>query len=158
MTDYIPQRHSNDCCIAATAMALALPYELVEKLCIDAGFYKPGGKGISFFDMLDAIQDYGIQGVTVSKGVPKGNANVKHLPFALSPEFFTSTLWGRPCLLSVPSLNYAGKRHAIFYDGIAVYDPSPKVKYAVFGTEMRVTEALVFQPKYREVVKASLDK
>lgn len=43
--------------------------------------------------------------------------------YYVSPEFSRDLLWGRPCMMSVPSLNTPGGWHLLYYDGERVYDP-----------------------------------
>jgi len=152
MTTYIEQRYRNDCAVAAIAMALDVDYDYLHKLVLDADIYKPDGPGgISFHDMLPLITKLGLVESNPYKGI-HGDVTIKHKSFHISPEYFTSTLWGRPSVLSVPSLNQAGKRHAIFYDGDKLYDPSPRTKYQTFINELGVSEAIVFSHNYRAKV------
>ena len=77
----------------------------------------------------------------------------------LAPSFFRMLAWGRKAIMSVPSINYdrdpeystqrpglhSGK-HAIYFDGWRVWDPSPRKKYTKFS-DLLPDEMVLFRYK-----------
>jgi hypothetical protein len=155
MTTLINQRYLTDCVIAAISMALDLPYEEVYAAAIESGEYKEDHlEGIRREENI--LTHLGLQGLTFKEGKGiGGDFRSKHKDYAISPEFFRNTFWGRPTIFSVPSLNKVGGHHAVYYDGYKVYDPNPpsRNRYEEDSfDELLPSEAVVFLPNITSIL------
>jgi hypothetical protein len=123
MTKLVQQRNLTDCVICSLAMATDLSYETVLEKVGDLYDIKEGLRYESkALNRLGFSNEY-------ENGQSIGDFTTYYRGFYISPEFFLSTAWGRRALLSVPSLNFAGKWHMLYVDGRKVYDPSTLDRY-----------------------------
>lgn len=156
MTTLINQRYPTDCMIAAIAMALSLPYEEVYTAAIDCGAYKEDhSEGIRNEDTI--LKHLGLDSKYEAGAVHVGDFRGQHKDYAISAEYFRSKLWGRPCIICLPSLNKAGGWHAIYYDGFEVFDPNPPSRncYASDSFDSLLPhEAIIFRPNVSDILKA----
>ena len=90
----------------------------------------------------DALKRLGFA-YTFQNGHPVGDVVCRHRGI-LSAEAFRGFAWGRRALLSVPSLNREGGWHMVYYDGRAVFDPSPLKSYRCFE-ELMPDELVLFR-------------
>lgn len=112
----IKQKYSNDCAIAAVAMALHLPYRRVLRVAITKGF-RPGGNngGMVLATLFWALgYDFECRPRMMRNGFP----NVMEAPRPMPVKM--------PCVVSIPSLNNRGGFHAVTVAHGRVFDPSPK--------------------------------
>ncbi len=122
-TALVEQREKSDCAICCIAMATGLSYEEVMAAAGDA--YQPG-KGTN--REYEILQRLGYK-YTFERGEPVGDIVARHRDWCISPEFFRSMLWGRRALVSVPSVNFAGGHHMVYWDGRRIWDPSRLKRY-----------------------------
>lgn len=153
-TVFVEQRYTTDCMIAAIAMALALPYEEVYQTAINCGAYKSDhSTGIARdYEILEKL------GLVRRSYTNTTNYDFesRHIDWCITPEFFRSMVWGRPVILSVPSLNKVNGHHALYYDGHEVFDPNPPTKnrYTACSFDtLKPSEITMFRPNIAEVLK-----
>ncbi len=152
MTTLIHQHFPTDCMIASIAMALDLPWQEVYEAAIECGVYKADhSTGIRDEDTL--LEHLGLVREASYKGVV-GDFTQWHCEWNITPKFYISKLWGRPAILSVPSLNNPGGWHAVYYDGYELFDPNPpsRNRYDTV-TDLQVKDVVVFRPNITEVLK-----
>lgn len=119
-----PQRRDYDCVLACLSMATELPYDTLwtgnfRQEVEDA---KGTGKG----DLHERALKY-------AGMVPKVNyisVYTQHAP----QDLVKKMLWGRRALIQVPSLNYEGASHYVYWDGADLHDPSRKQQYRFLDT------------------------
>ena len=127
MVTWVLQRTPHDCMICSIAMAIDKTYEEVEAAAIKCGAYDPAKKE-GIYREYDVLKELGLKN-EYKNGRSFGNFQSRHRAYEISHEYFRMASWGRPTIFSVPSLNKEGGHHAIFYDGIRIYDPSPLIAY-----------------------------
>lgn len=124
MTLLVRQRGSDDCGIAAVAMFTDFTYEHVRRAAIASDGFRPG-KGTNSVGSI--LRELGFRWdnliTTEEKPDTRPYRTLHFNNYYISAEFCRDQLWGRPCMMSVPSLNTRGGWHLIFYDGDRVYDP-----------------------------------
>lgn len=140
MTALIEQRGGSDCVIAAIAMALGRPYEDVLEAAADE--FDPA-KGCR--NEQKVLERLGLR-YTFENGEPVGDIVCRRKDWCLSPDFYRAMIWGRPALVTVPSLNIPGGHHMVFYDGHQVPDPNPptKKRYTEFS-QLEPTNVVLFR-------------
>lgn len=121
-----------DCFLCSAAMAAGVDYDTAWAALDDTlrTCLGPSGKG-PIGDQCDQILTrLGLDRVRVGArtGDPSAAAGDYYVLFMM-PEYATSgflrnVLWGRRALLQVPSKNYAGEQHIVYWDGRALHDPS----------------------------------
>lgn len=139
---FVRQRRQDDCVIASYAMALDRPYEEVRAMARRKKLYHEwkgtfmGGGLLEAFG-LKACDYRGFDGDF--KSLHFENTHYKN-------SYFLENLWGRKCLLSMPSLNSIGGYHSVYYDGCDVWDPQWDCKQRVTKFEdLQVRAAVIFR-------------
>ena len=132
----VQQRSTYDCVLACLCMATG---QLYEKLW-DEAFCK-------------AVED--------AKGTGAGNLHeqafakaglLRDVDFttiyceSIPPPTVRKLLWGRRALLQVPSLNFDGSMHYVYWDGEQLYDPSRARTYRFFNTLAATPEPSLIRP------------
>lgn len=127
MTETIKQRYEQDCFLCCLAMAAGLPY--------DEALAKWGAEFVEHvsqnglvgrihieraFSAIGLVRDDNYRTVI---GIIPGNSDSQTAPT------FRDVLWGRRACVQVPSKNYAGRYHIVFWDGRELHDPSPLKTY-----------------------------
>lgn len=113
------QISGSDCGICCLVMLTGRGYDdIIEAV---GGNYDPG-KGL--LSTQFALEDIGY-----SNCPEFGNFKQFRKSFGLASELYTSLIWGRKALITVPSLNIDGF-HMLYYDGIKLHDPSNKKTYS----------------------------
>jgi hypothetical protein len=107
----VRQRSSDDCVIACVAMALSLRYDHVFNVAVNEGLYSSGSGIRNEMRLLVAL------------GIPSKDFHLTHRG-ALDPAFMRHIMWGRRALITVPSRNYPGGWHMIYYNGRDILDPT----------------------------------
>ena len=138
MSALIKQRTPHDCVICSLAMLTGRSYEDVVAAIGDV--FDPE-RGVRYEQK--ALERLGFS-CRFENGEPAGDFVSLHRAYAFSPQFFRSLAWGRRALVSVPSLNYPDGSHMIYWDGIAVLDPSDKKTYQRFD-ELLPEELVLFR-------------
>ena len=138
MTILVKQRTPHDCAICCMAMVTGRIYQEVIDIVGDA--FDPE-KGIRRDQ--EALKRLGFN-YTFENGEAVGDIVCTHRGFYISPEFYRSMAWGRRALMSVPSLNYEGSLHMVYFDGINIFDPSPGKTYTQFR-DLRPDEMVLFR-------------
>lgn len=135
--ELVRQREKSDCVIACLAMLTSRDYDDVKSAVGD--LYTPDVGVRPEYEALKRL------GFVEEMDLPKieGDFKCYHCPYPISAIFFRQLLWGRKCLLSVPSLNIEGQWHMVYYDGRTVFDPSPKKTYEKFE-ELKPRMATIF--------------
>lgn len=118
MTTLVPQRTPSDCGICCLAMLTGVPYETVVERVGDA--FDPE-RGMRYEQR--ALERLGFSS-KYENGVPVGDFVHMHRMWAFAPEFFRSYMFGRRALVTVPSLNFEGKWHMVYWSHGKVHDPS----------------------------------
>lgn len=121
MLGLIRQRNNSDCAVCTLAMALGVSYDEVLALCPDYRKRLADGirVGLSIPDYLYVARSYGFTFRSV-------------YPHTVNKEYgddFWEYLSEKIALLVVHSLNYKGRLHSVYWDGLGVYDPSKKRRY-----------------------------
>lgn len=98
----IQQRYNNDCSIACVAMYLNLTYEEVLKITIEQHDFMPNGMGINVGDLF--------------------------LDLGYQPRFKHKKIIQDTCVVSIPSLNFPNKFHAVVLNNNKIIDPSNLIK------------------------------
>ena len=131
-------------------MATGIPYEKALKLVTGTHTYAHD-KGM--YDTERCLELVGLIRKRVPVKAVKGAYKLVDVDFKsyrkpreISEEYFRDMLWGRRALLSVPSLNYEGGFHMIYWHYDKVYDPSTKKVYTSFD-QLRPREIIVFMEK-----------
>lgn len=109
----IRQRNFRDCCICSLAMFLDTTYEEVQAVInVYARRHEIDiSGGITDYDSLNIIQFYGKEAKTKR--------------FSLGQRWaLDKTLSGRKALLGLPSQNFAGLNHCVYWNGKRIIDPS----------------------------------
>lgn len=119
-TDYIEQRYSNDCGIAALAMLYDMPYEVICRLVLKAE------RGQFDGTTIDHARFVGVQ------------MNDPCRVWYSTPDtrpLLVGRLYGRQAILIVPAKDHriSGDWHALYWTGREVLDPSPVGKYGRKG-------------------------
>jgi hypothetical protein len=140
MTILIKQRTPTDCGVCSLAMATGRTYEDVLGAvgdCYDAA------RGMRY--MGSALERLGFS-YAFQNGEPVGDIVVMQREWSLSPKLYRRMIWGRRALVSVPSLNNEGGWHLIYFDGEAVFDPSPLKTYTAFE-QLEPEEIVLFRQR-----------
>lgn len=136
----IEQRTDHDCLICCFAMAIGWSYDdVLSKLAplnVDVRI-----EGVKFDH--EFMRRLGLD-LTYSNGFPIGNAVNRVKMWETSAEAFTFQAWGRRAILGVPSLNFMGRSHAIYWHYDTLFDPSTKLKYTAFD-QLKATEVVFFK-------------
>ena len=116
----IKQQDEFGCVIACLAMATGKTYKQVRNEVARYWDFMHKDKlfdGMSSLDEALLLYKFGYKSYTlnVSKRITRRR--------------LISLLDGTPAILSVPSLNYKGKYHAVYWDGKKLHDPSTKKNY-----------------------------
>lgn len=150
MSELIRQRGPRDCGIAAIAMFTGRPYEEVLEAGLASGGYLKGGGTRSSGEILHQLGYHWENLVTDTKPNTRRFRTVAVMEYYQSPDFVRDILWGRPCLMSVPSLNKEGGYHLIYYDGQRILDPQEGRKGKKFYTDfksLKPRSAVVWGPE-----------
>jgi hypothetical protein len=127
VTEMVKQRSERDCYLCCVAMAVNVPYE---NICTDLTRAELSEMSIrgTVGDLIDRV--WAIVGMRRDLDFRSGFYG--HLS-TLDPKYGPSTirdfLWGRRALIQVPSLNFEGEMHIVYWDGFSLFDPSTKLKY-----------------------------
>jgi hypothetical protein len=165
MTTLIEQRLSTDCMIACIAMALELPYEDALAAGIKTKAYDPeNGEGTR--DAEKILIELGLHDEwhwSLKKlighdrlSVSIGDFTSRRREWGEAPYHFVKEAWGRPAILSVPSLNKESGSHAVYYDGFNIYDPNPTSRKRYDSEaleEMEANTMLLFRPNIGTLLK-----
>jgi hypothetical protein len=122
-------------------MATQKPYE--EVLAAAEGIFLPGEGTRSAYKILENM-GYSYE---FKNGAPVGDIVSRHRGYGFAPELYRDFCWGRPAVITVPSLNNPGGHHMVYYDGYEVFDPNPpeKKRYTEFH-ELLPSEMILFRP------------
>lgn len=123
MYNFIEQRTTSDCAIAAIAMFAGYPYEDVLEAAGDL-YTEDGTKNIA-----KVLINLGFKDANPWRNQENGNGRefkTIWMNDAINPKFVMNLMWGREVMLSVPSLNVEDGWHMIYYDGHEVLDPNPQ--------------------------------
>lgn len=114
----IKQRSNYDCALAVLAMASGKQYEEI----FDAEFCAriEEKQTCTGDDLLEAYRRAGFVKGENLRTISTAHA-MPHLPLQL--------IWGRRAMIQVPSLNYKGSEHFVYWDGKEILDPSNKQVY-----------------------------
>lgn len=127
-----------DCFLCSAAMAAGVSYDEAWNALDDdlRACFAPEAKGPMGDQCDKVLSALGFERVRVGArtGDPASAPGDYFVLFML-PEYATSgflrnVLWGRRALLQVPSKNYAGEQHIIYWDGRELHDPSNKRTWA----------------------------
>lgn len=132
MTVLVQQRTPHDCGPCCLAMLTGRDYEDVVKVIGDA--FTPSGDRPGLRDEAEALTRLGYT-YKFKNGELTADSNFvnRSRGWEISPEYFRSEMWGRRALVSVPSLNFPGKLHMVFWDGARIWDPSVLKVYIAFN-------------------------
>lgn len=115
----VRQKRKYDCVLACLAMATGKEYDLMfsgdfTQEVEDA--HGTGKKGLhdKAFELAGLVRDIDF------KSVYCGNVARAHVE---------SMLWRRRAMIQVPSLNYKGASHYVYWDGEQLFDPSGLQRY-----------------------------
>ncbi len=126
MTHLVKQRTPHDCAVACMAMLTGRTYDSVMAAIGDA--FDPE-KGMAREET--ALKRLGFDN-SYASGEPAGNFVCLRRDWCISTKFFRRLAWARRALMSVPSLNFEGGWHMVYFDGREVYDPSNMKTYSRF--------------------------
>lgn len=115
----VQQRATYDCVLACLAMATGKDYGLIfgPDFCAEVEKAQGTGKG----DLHErAFALAGLEAKRDSISVYCGMAPT---------QIVKKLLWGRRALVQVPSLNFEGASHYVYWNGECVLDPSTKQRY-----------------------------
>jgi hypothetical protein len=118
MSRLIQQRTAHDCAVCCLAMALGRVYETT---LIEVGDTFDPERGMRY--VTKALERLGLS-YTFDNGEPTGDFVNMYRGHIMSPQFFRSLAWGRRALMSVPSLNFPGESHMVYWNGDRLLDPS----------------------------------
>jgi hypothetical protein len=144
------QQHTFDCVLASLSTVLDLNYEKTWPLdFIQVVEEKAGCYG----DQLDRA--FELAGVV--RGVDYWCVPVDTSYQLTYPKSFYNLIRGRRAVLQVPSLNIAGRYHAVAWDGSGILDPStqraysrletPRVLYIWLFNELQITYVKTVAPE-----------
>lgn len=133
MTELVTQRTPSDCSICCLAMVSGATYE--EAIVAAGDDYDPE-KGM-----------WSVQAALCRLGRHRDDFREIRRGFEISPEYFREIAWGRRAFLSVPSLNIENGWHHIYYDGMNIYDPSPKLKYTSWD-QLKPVDLVIFRETF----------
>jgi len=122
VTALVKQQSEKDCFLCCLAMALALTHDavlaklgdelaarVIEKGCYDKDV-------AATFAALDLVENRDFFRLFI-------------MPEYGTTGFIRNMLWGRRACIQVRSKNYTGEMHIVYWDGSALFDPSPKRTY-----------------------------
>lgn len=132
----IKQQDEFGCVIACIAMATGKTYKAVRNEV--ARYWDFMHRNRIFDGMNDADQSC----VLYKLGYKSWTAHVCNNK---RRKDIASMLRGTPATLSVPSLNYKGKFHAVYWDGKKLHDPSTKKTYTKELAFKKFTSAMFGQ-------------
>ena len=135
MTTMVKQRFDGDvqrkdCFLCCAVMAAGADYDAIWSLLDDqvrTAISTTGAFGNHCNHILELLKFERMQ-VGARTGNPTDEPGDYYVLFIL-PEYATTgflrnMLWGRRALIQVPSKNYKGEQHIIYWDGAALFDPS----------------------------------
>jgi len=133
--EIVKQQTDSDCFLCCVAMALAVPYET---LCKRIG------------DLVKPIQvrgSYDADEVVVLTRMGL-TEHVHYIRLIMMPQyaqtpFLRNVLWGRRAIIAVASKNNRDGKHAIYWDGNELHDPSNREIYS-WG-EVHPISMIIFQ-------------
>lgn len=129
----VKQRTNYDCALAVLAMVSGKPYEEL----FDPEFCaRIETKTTCTGD--DLIEAYCRAGFERDK-----NMRIIHVGYGVSPAIVRQLLWGRRAMIQVPSLNYEGSEHFVYWNGREILDPSTKQVYR-YSQHLFPTYVMVF--------------
>lgn len=140
MTVLVPQRSPCDCGVACLAMLTGRDYDDVVAVVGDA--FDPE-RGLE--SEQTALNRLGFS-CTFQDGEPVGDYIVHSKPFCISSSYLRFMLWGRRALVTVPSLNYNGGAHMVYFDGRDVFDPSTLKRYERYK-QLEPTSLVLFRER-----------
>lgn len=166
MTTLIEQRYGTDCALACIAMALELSWEEVYEAAVKCEAYEADHtKGVSHQDKIlvelgllnDTKWEWSTKKLVGHDRTAIDNGDFRNLDrkWGETCYKFVKMCWGRPAILSVPSLNKEGGSHAVYYDGFEVLDPNPPTRKRYENVPMEELEAsdmTVFRPNISELL------
>lgn len=112
------ERQRKDCFLCCAAMASGRSYDDAWALLDDGlrACLSPDAKGPKGTE-CDAVLE--------RIGFSKGDYRLLFmLPEYATTGFLRNMLWGRRALIQVPSKNYRGEHHIVYWDGTELHDPS----------------------------------
>lgn len=137
MTTLIKQEGASDCELACMAMALGMTYDDLRARL---------GPGFVRLINLSGTSDFYEDVMLATLGLVEHQDYEKGLfsHHQMTMWFAKRALWGRRAILSVRSKNNVDGRHAIYWDGERIFDPSPKLTYDDWS-EVEPIEWLLFR-------------
>lgn len=141
MTVLVQQRSPHDCAVCCMAMLTGRTYEDVR--AVIAELLDETGERRGMRNEQEALRRLGFEH-SFHHGQPIGDISCTRRGFEISPEYYRGAAWGRRALMSVPSLNFSGSWHMIFWDGSRIWDPSPLTAYTTFE-QLRPDEMVLFR-------------
>lgn len=136
------QRLTTDCGICSLAMLAGINYE--EAIAIAGDDFDPL-KGMKRFEKSLEKLGYIRQ---IINGDDVGDYTLTYRQHCISPQYYRQFAWGHKALVTLPSLNYLGGTHMIYYDGWKVFDPSPLKTYENF-TDLLPDELIIMRPNVK---------
>jgi hypothetical protein len=151
VTYHVQQRHKGDCVIAALAMFCKLPYEAIEPVAREHFVDRRRKAGIRDSSVILRKLGYRQENYA-SDDKPLDGREFRSLwlyEYLISPNILRDYCWGRPAMMSVPSLNEKDGKHMVYYDGHRVWDPQEgrrgKKFYVDYDNKVMPTEAWVWR-------------
>jgi hypothetical protein len=147
----VRQRHVGDCVVAALAMFVDRDYDYVLPFALP--YFKDRARRDGIARTSEILRDMGFRQdnlIGEQRGTGREFRSLFLPEYHLSPNLLRDHLWGRPALMSVPSLNREGGKHMVYCDGTRVWDPQEgrrgKKYYADYG-ELMPTEAHIWRER-----------
>lgn len=112
-------KQRKDCFLCCAAMALGLTY--------DEAWRRAGDLQPVFLSDGKGPRDKQCDLLLLRLGGLERNVDYHVLfmmPEYATPGFLRNILWGRRALAQVPSKNFAGEQHIVYWDGRGLHDPS----------------------------------
>jgi len=125
----VSQKHSYDCVIACLSMFIEKPYKYIKDTYFPNRNFNSDGFGVWKYETLYVLNN---EGYKVRDIHP-------HLP-------------DRKAIVTVPSLNFKGSYHAIFWDGITICDPNQSRNKKNKNIKIYTHEKFYNEPKKRKVI------
>ena len=135
-TKIVKQRADYDCALAVLAMVSGRDYDEI----FDADFCaRINERKVCTGD--DLIEAYARAGFEKGK-----NLHDVYTGYGINFPILRQLIWGRRAMIQVPSLNYVGSEHMIYWNGKEVIDPSNKQTYkflqSVFPTYVMIFDEI----------------
>lgn len=136
----VKQRSKFDCALACLAMVSGKQYEELFDPEFCARIEQK--TTCSGDDLAEAYRRAGF--------VKDKNMRVIYIGYGASVPVIRQMLWGRRAMIQVPSLNYEGSEHFIYWNGREIFDPSNKQVYRfsqhIFPTYVSIFDEIERKP------------